>query len=179
MNSLQSFVKSACGRELECLPADARGAFFLRQLGGLLTRLGPARVGVGRQHGQGLGCEQWRLPETLEVGRTLHNISFDPTSSYLYTEIGALALSVSPLSPSPSPSPSSHVTTIANPQYPRYQGWALSADGEWITYNSEKRLWLPSEFRPRRSAVSGRTLCGGTGSGKVWVCKFKDGNPSY
>ena len=32
---------------MECLPADARGPQVVGQVGGLLTRLGPARVGVG------------------------------------------------------------------------------------------------------------------------------------
>ena len=54
--------KAGCRRQLECLPADAQGPQLLGQLSGLLTRLGPARVGVVRQDGQDLGCEQWRAP---------------------------------------------------------------------------------------------------------------------
>jgi hypothetical protein len=33
-------------------------------------------------------------------------------------------------------------------------------------------LWLPSDYRPSCSAVSGRTVAIGVGSGKVWMCSF-------
>ena len=41
---------------------------------------------------------------------------------------------------------------------PQYQGVCLSANGEWITWNSENLVWLPSEYRPWCSDVSGRTF---------------------
>ncbi|KAF2277292.1 WD40 repeat-like protein [Westerdykella ornata] len=49
----------------------------------------------------------------------------------------------------------------------------LSPDRAWITYNSENVLWLPSEYRPSCSALSGKTIGVGVGSGKVWVCNFR------
>ena len=57
--------------------------------------------------------------------------------------------------------------------YRLYQGGALSSDGAWITYNSENVVWLPSEYRPSCSAVSGKTIGVGVGPGKVWICNFK------
>jgi hypothetical protein len=42
-----------------------------------------------------------------------------------------------------------------------------------MTYNSENLVWLPSEYRPSCSAVSGKTIGIGVGSGKVWICNFK------
>ncbi|OCL01172.1 uncharacterized protein K441DRAFT_650787 [Cenococcum geophilum 1.58] len=56
------------------------------------------------------------------------------------------------------------------PQNPQYQGVGLSSNDEWITWNSESVVWLPSEYRPSCSAVSGRTVGIGVGSGKVWMC---------
>jgi WD40 repeat protein len=90
--------------------------------------------------------------QTLDIGKALFNISVDTTGSYLYTEIGTIAIDVSAS---------------------RYQGGALSSDGAWITYNSENVVWLPSEYRPSCSAVSGKTIGIGVGSGKVWICNFK------
>jgi WD40 repeat protein len=90
--------------------------------------------------------------QTLDIGKALFNISIDITGSYLHTEIG---------------------TIVINPQNPRYQGGALSSDGAWITYNSENVVWLPSEYQPSRSAVSGKIIGIGVGSGKVWICNFK------
>jgi len=62
---------------------------------------------------------------------------------------------------------------IIDPQIPRYQGWALSSDGAWITYNLENIVWLPLEYWPSCSAVSGKTIGTGVRSGKVWICIFK------
>src|SRR2546423_809964 len=101
---------------------------------------------------------------TLEIGKLLFNISFDTTGSCLHTEIGTIAVNASTSNMTPS------VTDLQNP---RYQGWALSSDGAWITYNSENLLWLPSEYRPSCSAVSGKTIGVGVGSGKVWICNFE------
>jgi hypothetical protein len=56
---------------------------------------------------------------------------------------------------------------------PQFQGLALSLDGAWITYNSENLVWLPSEYRPPYSAVLGRTIGIGVGSGKVWIRKVE------
>ena len=54
-----------------------------------------------------------------------------------------------------------------------YYGWAVSSDGEWITYNSENWVWIPSEYRPSCSAVSRETIGIGVGNGKVWMSNFK------
>ena len=60
------------------------------------------------------------------------------------------------------------------PQDLKYQGAGVSSDGVWITYNSMKVVWLPSEYRPLCSAVSIGTVSVGVGSGKVWLCSFVD-----
>ena len=103
--------------------------------------------------------------QTLEVGTELFEVLFDVTGSYLHTEISTFAIdacSASNINPS-----------ATDPQKPRYQGWALSPDGAWITYNSENEVWLPSEYRPSCSAVSRKTIGIGVGSGKVWICHFE------
>ena len=104
--------------------------------------------------------------QTLKIGKILFNISFDVTGSYLHTSIGVIDLGA-------SSSALSNQTSVADSRSPRYQGWALSSDGEWITYNSENRVWIPSEYRPWHSAVSGTTIGVGNRSGTVWICNFK------
>ncbi|KAH0543952.1 hypothetical protein GP486_008540 [Trichoglossum hirsutum] len=96
--------------------------------------------------------------QTFKVGTELFKISFDTTGSCLYTEIGAISVDA---------------PSVTDPQSPRYQGGGLSSDGAWITYNSENLVWLPSEYRPSCSAVSGKTIGIGAGSGKVWICSFE------
>jgi WD40 repeat protein len=111
--------------------------------------------------------------QTLEIGRVLFNISFDITGSYLHTEIGTIALEASSSSSSSSSSLSNRAPSVTDPQSPRYEGWALSSDGEWITYNSKNWVWLPSEYRPSCSAVLGKTIGIGIGTGKVWIYNLK------
>jgi hypothetical protein len=58
-------------------------------------------------------------------------------------------------------------------QQPLHQFIGISSDRNWITHNAQQRLWLPSEYRPAQSAVSGRYIGIGTGSGKVWIFCLK------
>ncbi|RYP39668.1 hypothetical protein DL767_002049 [Monosporascus sp. MG133] len=51
-------------------------------------------------------------------------------------------------------------------------GWALSEDGTWINLNSEKRLWLPPDYRPLAYATSWSTFGVGTASGRVYTMRF-------
>ncbi|KAF2474924.1 uncharacterized protein BDR25DRAFT_214455 [Lindgomyces ingoldianus] len=103
--------------------------------------------------------------QTLSIGKRLYRISFDITDSYLRTEIGAIDIPARPGSLS--------LLTILEPRSPQYQGLALSADGAWITYNSEKLVWLPSEHRPSSSVVSRNIIGIGVGTGRVWICKVE------
>ncbi|KAI6789075.1 hypothetical protein KC361_g8710 [Hortaea werneckii] len=50
---------------------------------------------------------------------------------------------------------------------------AISQDRSWVTRNSQKVLWLPSEYRPASYDVSKETVGIGTGSGRVWICRFR------
>ncbi|KAH8744604.1 hypothetical protein F5883DRAFT_21603 [Diaporthe sp. PMI_573] len=102
--------------------------------------------------------------QTFKIGKVLHNISFDTTGSYLHTEIGAVSISATPLVPSSTP-------TIIESQHPKYQGLALSADGTWITHNSENLVWLPLEYRPSCSAMIGKKIGIGVANGRVWICQ--------
>jgi WD40 repeat protein len=63
--------------------------------------------------------------------------------------------------------------TVTESQQPVRQGIAISSDNTWISDNAQNLLWLPAEYRPLSSAVSGRCVGVGTGSGKVWMCRFR------
>lgn len=104
--------------------------------------------------------------QTLDIGRALYHISFDDGGLHLHSEIGTIALRL-PLASLDTP-------TVTLPESPRYQKAGLSPDGVWITSNSENVLWLPSEYRPSCSAVSTTMVGIGAGSGRVWMCSFKD-----
>jgi hypothetical protein len=53
-----------------------------------------------------------------------------------------------------------------------YQSIGISADGCWVTRQSQRVLWLPSEHRPIQLSVSAAMAGMGTGVGKIWTCKF-------
>jgi WD40 repeat protein len=55
---------------------------------------------------------------------------------------------------------------------PVSQRIAVSSDNLWISDNTQHQVWLPTEYRPVCSAVSGRRISLGTRSGKVWLCCF-------
>jgi WD40 repeat protein len=105
--------------------------------------------------------------QTLSIGKARFNISTDTTGLYLHTEIGTIAIDVSTTS----------TPSVTDPQSSQHKGWGLSSDGAWITYDSENLVWLPSEYRPLCSAVSGNTIGIGVGSGRVWICNFNVNNP--
>jgi WD40 repeat protein len=62
--------------------------------------------------------------------------------------------------------------TATKSQQPVRQGTAISSDSTWISNNAQDLLWLPTEYRPVCSTVSGRYVGLGTGSGKVLICSF-------
>ncbi|OAG06300.1 HET-domain-containing protein [Paraphaeosphaeria sporulosa] len=62
--------------------------------------------------------------------------------------------------------------TVTEPQKPVFHGVTISLNYTWISNNAQNMLWLPTEYRPACSAVSGRCVGIGTGSGKVWFCRF-------
>ena len=100
--------------------------------------------------------------QTLNIGKNVGIISFDTTSSCLLTDIGIIAIDTPSVL---------DTTTQGLGEYngPQYQGVGLSSDRKWITCNSERLVWLPSEYRPSCSAVSGMKIVIGTGVGNVWV----------
>jgi WD40 repeat protein len=62
--------------------------------------------------------------------------------------------------------------TAIEPQQPVSQGAAISLNCTWVSNKAQNMVWLPTEYRPGGSAVSGRCIGIGTGSGKVWFCRF-------
>ncbi|KAK3934411.1 hypothetical protein QBC46DRAFT_273847, partial [Diplogelasinospora grovesii] len=56
-------------------------------------------------------------------------------------------------------------------------GYGLNSNGTWITYQGQNLLWLPPEYRPSSSAVSGTGVVIGCPSGHVSFLKFSEVNP--
>jgi hypothetical protein len=101
--------------------------------------------------------------QTLQVGKLIRELSFDPTASFLDTEIGTIALQ------SAEGSSMMHVTEH---ERPLYRGIGLSTDSIWIKRDSENILWVPSDYRPSCSSIRETTVGIGCGSGRVWFCRI-------
>ncbi|KAF2626715.1 beta transducin-like protein HET-E4s [Macroventuria anomochaeta] len=99
--------------------------------------------------------------QTLNISRPLYSLSFDSTSFFLHSEIGAIAIH--------SLGTPSEVAVV-EPKRPLYLGTSLSSGSIWIKYDGRNVLWIPSEYRPSCSAVCGNTVGMGVGSGRVWTC---------
>jgi WD40 repeat protein len=100
------------------------------------------------------------LQQTLEIDGFLTELSFSSDDLCLITGRGSIALGQSSSPPI---------------QTPNWSGYCLSGDRSWITWNGNKVLWLPTEYRPRCSMVKEQTITIGCASGRVL---FFDFNPN-
>ncbi|CAI6089022.1 unnamed protein product [Clonostachys chloroleuca] len=57
--------------------------------------------------------------------------------------------------------------------YIKSVGYGSSADGVWITRDSQRLLWLPPQYRGVSASVRGNTVALGRASGDVAVLHFR------
>jgi WD40 repeat protein len=60
---------------------------------------------------------------------------------------------------------------VSRPNQLVRQGIAISSDKIWVSDKAQKLLWLPTEYRPVSSAISGRCVGLGGGSGRFLICR--------
>jgi WD40 repeat protein len=101
--------------------------------------------------------------QTLDVGKTLRGFSFDPTNSYFYTDRGTIDI---------QSLETSIRTDIVEPARPLHVGTGFSSECIWIQHAGKNMLWVPSEYRPSHSSVSGTIVGVGVRSGRVWICSI-------
>lgn len=112
---------------------------------------------------------------TLEAGLLPHFLQFDTSlSCRLHTDVGTFDLPTAFSSTALAATSANHIPFSPSPQY---IGYSLSSDSTWITYRGESILWLPPEYRPTSSAISGMVLAIGCSSGRVWTVVFSEDNP--
>ena len=96
------------------------------------------------------------LQQTLQIGASLSALSFSSDECKLFTDLGCITWEQSSLLRSQSPS---------------WSVYCLNAKRSWITWNGQKVLWLPLEYRPRTSMVRKQTVVIGCSSGRVlFIC---------
>ncbi|EHK48663.1 hypothetical protein TRIATDRAFT_53809 [Trichoderma atroviride IMI 206040] len=100
---------------------------------------------------------------TAFVGAPLRQLRFDMTGSCLHTDRGTISVDF--------------VSSRAASLEPYMRGYWISADNRWIKENSEKLLWLPSDYRActaliRISSMSLVAL--GSSSGRIAILRLLD-----
>lgn len=70
--------------------------------------------------------------KTIEIGATTYNLCFDATGSNLYTDVGIVRLDAS-------------TTSNAVPAVFQPCNCGLTVDGQWMTWDNRKAIWLPTE----------------------------------
>jgi WD40 repeat protein len=101
--------------------------------------------------------------QTLDVGKVLFHLSFDRNNSRLLTEIGSIdTQGLETFS----------ITDLKELARPLHVGTGFSSDLVWIQHAGNNMLWVPSEYRPSHSSVSGTMVGVGVGSGRVWICSI-------
>lgn len=63
-------------------------------------------------------------------------------------------------------------TTVEGEYSFRAEGYGFNVDRSWITWNGNKLLWVPSDYRSHVTAVNKSTVAVGCTSGRVWIMRF-------
>jgi hypothetical protein len=79
--------------------------------------------------------------KTLNVDRTVYNVAFDTTGSYLLTDTGTTSWNIT--------LDSNTALAVAALEEPRHHSYGLNVDQAWITWNGQNVLWLPLEYWSR------------------------------
>ncbi|RKK89120.1 Vegetative incompatibility protein HET-E-1 [Fusarium oxysporum] len=104
---------------------------------------------------------------TLDVGRCLLTARFAENGDGLLTDAGRLSVLLPSLSPTDVLSAS---VPLDDPS--EWQGYGISADNAWVTYQGKNLLWLPSEYRPQTSAIVASTVALSCNSGLLLLFRF-------
>ncbi|EFQ31727.1 WD domain-containing protein [Colletotrichum graminicola M1.001] len=96
-------------------------------------------------------------------------IFFSETDLQLYADKGAIDLRPGT---GPTSRPRANAVEVVT-----FCGYAFSHDNVWITRDSENVLWLPPEYRPRCTTVSGSTMAPGCDGGGLIVLGFSEDDP--
>ncbi|KAM0270876.1 hypothetical protein ACHAQH_009277 [Verticillium albo-atrum] len=103
--------------------------------------------------------------QTLHVNPILRILSFDVTDiSRLITDIGVLTLDPPHGADPPLP--------LIPQDEPTFSSYGIGSNGIWIVKDNQRMLWLPPEYRPSASSVTGSTIAIGCNSGQVLLMQF-------
>ena len=123
-------------------------------------------------------AETGALKQTLDLGTVSRSLSFNGAESVL-TNVGAISLK-GLLQPTPL-AENEHSVLSCQPVHDYMQnyriGYGINKNQDWITLDGKDLLWLPADFRPYCSSISGGSVAIGCLSGKVFIMRISSWNP--
>ena len=105
-------------------------------------------------------------------GASVTWLSFEADGSWLLTSVGAIAIDKLLLVSQATGDKASAAQGVTELRNGHRFGNSLSLDRSKITWHGRNLLWLPAEFRPGRSAVSGCMVVIGCSWGRVIFFRF-------
>ena len=117
-------------------------------------------------------CDTGQCVQKVDMGANIKYLSFEPDGSRLLTSLRAISLHKLPLTGHTAAHHIAAAPVVADLRNDTRVGYGFSLDRSWITWYGENLLWLPAEFRPSTSAVSGCTVVIGCSSGRVIFVRF-------
>ncbi|ETS77053.1 hypothetical protein PFICI_10927 [Pestalotiopsis fici W106-1] len=106
--------------------------------------------------------------ETIKVNHCIYYLSFEPDNpSHILSNTGYFTFD----SPSIDSAPSSQAASASNRSYYKY---GISADNVWIVQNGDNLIWLPPDYRPLNTIVSGPMVKIGSALGRVWAIRLAE-----
>jgi hypothetical protein len=98
-------------------------------------------------------AEEQSLVEEFDIESTIVQLAFTHNGTHLITDQGMIALSPSLVSPS--------------------EARCYLIAGNWVTWDDEKILWLPPDYRPSSVTVRNNIIVLGLPSGGIIFLRFK------
>jgi len=117
-------------------------------------------------------CDTGECVQKENMVAVITSLSFKPDGSRLLTSLGAIALPKLPFVGHAAAQQISTPPVGAELRNDHRVGYGFSEDRSWITWYGRNLLWLPAEFQPESSAVSGRMVVIGCNSGRVTFIQF-------
>ncbi|KAI9834042.1 MAG: hypothetical protein M1819_003327 [Sarea resinae] len=103
------------------------------------------------------------IQQIIESGSYIQKLLFDSSDSSLLTDTGRFEVDRIGFSPVPDPFQDRKSRDC-------HQGLGIS--NSWITWNTERLLWLPLDYRPASTDISRSTVAIGCSSGRVLIIAF-------
>ena len=123
-------------------------------------------------------AETGTLFQTLDLNMASLSLFFNG-AEFVLTDIGAISLKG--LLQAPPLAENKHSVLLCQPVHDYMQthhiDYGINKNQDWITLDGKDLLWLPADFRPSCSSISGGSVVIGCLSGKLFIMRLSLSKP--